>query len=65
MKQIKECEAKIEECETKLAALDEKLMDPDNASDMKLVNEYTVLQDTMNKEMERWEDLSMQLESLK
>lgn len=64
-KQIKECEAKIEECETKLAALDEKLMDPDNASDMKLVNEYTVLQDTMSKEMERWEDLSMQLESLK
>ena len=64
-KQIKECEAKIEECETKLAALDEKLMDPDNASDMKLVNEYTVLQDTMSKEMERWEDLSMQLETLK
>jgi hypothetical protein len=30
---------------------------------MKLVNEYTEVQEALNKEMESWEELSLQLEN--
>lgn len=62
-KQIKECEAKIEQLEERLSEIDQKLQDPQNASDMKLVNDYTATQEALEKEMERWEELSLQLES--
>ncbi len=64
-KQINEAEKKIAEYETKIAELDEKLCDPANASDMKLVNEYTDTQQKLDKEMERWEELSEKLEEIK
>ena len=49
--------------EAKLDELGKKLEDPANASDMKLVNEYTEVQEALNKEMESWEELSLQLEN--
>ena len=61
-KQIKACEEKIATLEAKLDELGKKLEDPANASDMKLVNEYTEVQEALNKEMESWEELSLQLE---
>ena len=61
-KQIKACEEKIATLEAKLDELGKKLEDPANASDMKLVNEYTEVQEALNKEMECWEELSLQLE---
>ncbi len=61
-KQIKACEEKIATLEAKLDELGKKLEDPANASDMKLVNQYTETQEALNKEMETWEELSMKLE---
>ena len=62
-KQIKACEEKIATLEARLDELGKKLEDPANASDMKLVNEYTEVQEALNKEMESWEELSLQLEN--
>lgn len=64
-KQVTEAEKKIAELEAKMAELDEKLCDPANASDMKLVNEYTDIQQKLDKEMERWEELSEKLEEIR
>ena len=61
-KQIKACEEKIATLEAKLDELGKKLEDPANASDMKLVNQYTETQEALDKEMENWEELSMKLE---
>ena len=61
-KAIKECERKIEELESRLSEIDTKLQDPANAADMKLVNQYTEVQEALDKEMANWEDLSLQLE---
>ncbi len=64
-KQLAVCEGNIEKLESRQAELDEILMDPAHASDMKLVNEYTELQEKLSKEMEQWEDLAMQIEEWK
>ena len=64
-KQIAACEGNIEKLESRQAELDEILMDPAHASDMKLVNEYTELQEKLSAEMSSWEDLAMQLEEWK
>ena len=61
-KQIKACEEKIATLEARLDELGKKLEDPANASDMKLVNQYTETQEALDKEMETWEELSMKLE---
>ena len=61
-KQIKACEEKIATLEARLDELGKKLEDPANASDMKLVNQYTETQEALDKEMENWEELSMKLE---
>ena len=64
-KQLATCEGNIEKLESRQAELDEILMDPAHASDMKLVNEYTELQEKLSAEMSNWEDLAMQLEEWK
>ncbi len=61
-KQIKACEEKIATLEARLDELGKQLEDPANASDMKLVNQYTETQEALDKEMETWEELSMKLE---
>ena len=61
-KQIKACEEKIATLEARLDELGKKLEDPANASDMKLVNQYTETQEALDKEMETWEELSLKLE---
>ncbi len=45
----KELEAKIETLETRKAELDELLMKPENAANMKMVNEYTDVQTQLEK----------------
>ena len=62
-KQIKACEEKIATLEARLDELSKKLEDPANASDMKLVNQYTETQEALDKEMETWEELSMLIEN--
>ena len=62
-KQIKACEEKIATLEARLDELGKKLEDPANASDMKLVNQYTETQEALDKEMETWEELSLLIEN--
>jgi ATP-binding cassette subfamily F protein 3 len=64
-KAVKESERKIEEMEKRLKELDELLMVPENASDMKLVTEYTSTKKCLDEEIEKWEELSETLETLK
>ncbi|MBO4482503.1 MAG: ABC-F family ATP-binding cassette domain-containing protein [Prevotella sp.] len=61
-KQIKACEEKIATLEAKLDEFGKQLEDPANAANMSLVNQYTETQEALNKEMETWEELSLQLE---
>ena len=61
-KQVKESEKRIEDMETKLEELGKQLEQPENASDMTLVNKYTELQSSLDEEMQKWEELSLQLE---
>ena len=63
-KAVKESESKIEKMEERLKELDELLMKPENASDMVLVTEYTQTKQTLDEEVERWEKLSEELESI-
>ena len=64
-KAVKESERKIEQMEQRLSELDQLLCDPKNASDMTLVTEYTDTKRHLDEEVDRWEQLSEQLEELK
>ena len=61
-KQVKESEKRIEDMEATLEELGKQLEQPENASDMTLVNKYTELQSSLDEEMQKWEELSLQLE---
>ena len=61
---MNETEKRIETLETRLGELDTMLCDPKNAADMALVNEYTDIQQRLDKEMADWEKLSEQLETV-
>ena len=63
-KAVKESEAKIEKMVQRIKELDELLMQPENASDMTLVTEYTSTKKCLDEEVERWEQLSETLESI-
>ena len=63
-KAVKQYEAKIEQLEQRLKELDELLMQPENASDMTMVTEYTDIKRDLDEEVERWEKASEELESL-
>ena len=63
-KAIAESEKKIADMESRLKELDTLLMNPKNACDMKLVTEYTTTKEALDKENDRWMELSEQLEEL-
>ena len=63
-KAIKQHETKIEQLEQRLKELDELLMQPENASDMMMVTDYTNIKRDLDEEVERWEEASEELESL-
>ena len=64
-KAVKESEKKIEKMEARLKELDEILCQPENASDMTLITEYTSTKKALDEEVEKWEEESMRLEELK
>ena len=64
-KAVKESENKIEKMEARLKELDEILCKPENASDMKLITEYTSTKKALDEEVEKWETLSLRLEDIK
>ena len=61
---VEESERKISDMERRLKELDDLLMNPENASDMVLVTEYTSTKRALDEEVGRWEQLSEELESL-
>ena len=61
---VEESERKISDMERRLKELDGLLMNPENASDMVLVTEYTSTKRALDEEVGRWEQLSEELESL-
>ena len=61
---VEESEKKIAKMEARKAELDELLMNPQNASDMQLVTEYTEIQKGLDEENDRWLELSEELDSL-
>ncbi|MBQ3700322.1 MAG: ABC-F family ATP-binding cassette domain-containing protein [Prevotella sp.] len=63
-KAVEESERKINDMESRLKELDDLLMIPEKASDMMLVTEYTTTKEALDKEVERWEKLSEELEQL-
>lgn len=63
-KAVKESEAKIEKMETRLQELDTILCTPEGASDVTLITEYTSTKKALDEEVERWEQLSQQLEEI-
>ena len=64
-KAVDECEKNIAKMENRLKELDELLAQPANASDMKLVTEYTETKKTLDAETDRWLELSEALEQVK
>ena len=64
-KAVGESEAKIGRMESRLKELDAMLCKPENASDMTLINEYTAVKRDLDAEVERWEQLSEEVEKMK
>ena len=64
-KAVEESEKKIAKMEQRLKELDSLLCDPKNASDMMLVTEYTDIKRTLDEEVERWEQLEEELETVR
>lgn len=64
-KAVKESESKIAGMEKRLKELDALLMNPDNAANMELVNEYASTQEALDKENDRWFSLSAELDAMK
>ena len=62
---VEDSEMKIARMEQRLKELDQLLMDPEKASDMVLVTEYTDVKRQLDEEVERWEQLSEELEELR
>ena len=61
---IEESEAKIASMEKRIAELNTILSQPENASNMELVTEYTSVQRTLDAENERWMELNEKMEKL-
>lgn len=61
---VAESEEKISKMEARIKELDTLLCNPDHASDMVLITEYTDIKKAIEKEEERWEKLSEELEAI-
>ena len=61
---VAESEEKISKMEARIKELDTLLYNPDHASDMVLITEYTDIKKAIEEEEERWEKLSEELETI-
>ena len=61
---VAESEEKISKMEARIKELDTLLCNPDHASDMVLITEYTDIKKAIEEEEERWEKLSEELEAI-
>ena len=63
-KAVKDSEQRIEKMENRLKELDGLLCLPENASNMEYVTEYTETKKALDEEVERWEQLSEDMDKL-
>ena len=63
-KAVQEAEGRISRMEARLKELDGILCQPENASNMELITEYTAIKKDLDAEVERWEQLSEELEAV-
>lgn len=63
-KAVDDSEKNIEKMETRLKELDSLLSQPENATNMELVTEYSETKEKLDAEVERWEKLAEELEGL-
>ena len=63
-KAVKASEETIDRMEKRLKELDEILCDPANASNMELVTEYTSVRKALDQEVEKWTQMSEELDRL-
>lgn len=61
---VAESEEKISKMEARIKELNTLLCNPDHASDMVLITEYTDIKKAIEEEEERWEKLSEELETI-
>ena len=61
---VAESEERISKMEARIKELDTLLCNPDHASDMVLITEYTDIKKAIEEEEERWEKLSEELETI-
>jgi ATP-binding cassette subfamily F protein 3 len=61
---VEESEKRIADMEKRIKELDTLFMKPENAADMELVTEYTSTKQALDKENDRWLELSEELEKL-
>ena len=61
---MEQCESRIARMEARIKELDGLFMQPENASDMTLVTEYTQLKQDLDRENELWMTLSERVEEL-
>ena len=66
--QVNKCEKRIENFESEISRMDKVLMDPEKhkeaLSDPEVFRKYNKLKSSLEKEMESWEKLSMEMEGL-
>lgn len=63
-RQVADCEAGIEQTESAIAILEVKMATPEGASDMSLYEQHQKLKNQLDKTVEEWEQLSVELEEL-
>ena len=63
-KAVKDCEGRIAKLESRKAEIDALLCNPENASNMDLISEYTALMRQLDKENEDWFAFSEALEAV-
>lgn len=60
---IEQCEKDIENMEKRIDELNKLLSQPEHASNMQLVTEYTTIQQALTKQNDKWLELNQQLEN--
>ena len=64
-RQVTDCESAIEQTESAIAMLEEKMATPEGASDMSLYEQHRKLKEQLDRTVEEWEQVSMELEEIK
>lgn len=60
--QVKVCEDKIAKLEKQIAEMDDQMQDPEKAADVDFILKYQIANTALEKEMETWEKVHLELE---